>query len=340
MLERSSPKPTCANCQGGWRFVLPWVVGVVILTVVPLVFSLLLSLVRWDGMDYGDIAWVGLDHYREFTRVDARQPLAEADPWYWHLLGGQPADPSFYRSLYNSLVFSGFAVPLGLIVALALAVLLNTSLRGVGFFRTLFYLPHVLGGVATILVWSWIFNPQFGPINALIAGVYTALDPLVRLGGGQGTSAWPLPSWLMSPVWCKPAVVVMHVWTAGGAVFVFLAVLQRVDPATHEAARLDGAGRWDRFYLITLPQITPAVMFNLVTGLAAAMQAFNQPYLLYNRAQNDGLLFYVLQLYRCAFEPPYRLGYASAMAWVLFALVLVLALLALLSGRKWVHYES
>ena len=132
----------------------------------------------------------------------------------------------------------------------------------------------------------------------------------------------------------------MHAWTAGGAVFIFLAALQHVDPATLEAARIDGARRWQAFRHVVFPQLTPAILFNLATGLAGSMQAFHQAFLLYNRAQNDGLLFYMLHLYRSAFEPPYRLGYASAMAWVLFILLLLLSGIAVISGRKWVHYAD
>jgi len=246
----------------------------------------------------------------------------------------------FYKAMRNSVTFSLFAVPLSLFSAFALAMLLNAPLRGIAWFRSLFYMPHVLGGVATVLIWSWVLNPAFGPLNSIIQTAYDVIDPVVRLFHKSGTAAWPLPGWLMSKTWCKPAVVLIHVWTTGGAVFIFLAALQRVDPDTHLAAHLDGANAWQRLRLITLPQLTPAILFNLITGLVASMQSFNYAYLLYNRAQEDGLLFVSLQIYRTAFEPPYRLGYASAMACILFVLLLGVSLFAFWSRRIWVHYES
>jgi multiple sugar transport system permease protein len=318
----------------------PWILGLVLLNGAGGAWALGISMMRWDGGAVADARWVGGQHYRDLLGVDTGAPPTTDDPALWRWLGGQPANPQFYRALGNSIAYSLLAVPLGLIVALGLAVLLHRNLRGIGVFQGLYYLPHVLGGVATVIVWSWVFNPHFGPVNQLLAEVYAWLDPLIRMFDAQGTEDWPLPGWLMSPTWCKPAVAIMHAWTAGGAVFIFLAALQRVDTDTLEAARLDGARTWARFRHVVLPQLTPALLFNLVTGIAGSMQAFNQAYLLYNRAQEDGLLFYMLHLYRTAFEPPYRWGQAAAMGWILFAVLLVCAVLAVISGRKWVHYAD
>ncbi|MCH7813303.1 MAG: sugar ABC transporter permease [Planctomycetes bacterium] len=309
--------PRYARPSAGFWFALPWMIGVVGLVVVPLAGSGLLSLTRWDGLSWEvDLKWVGLGNYREILTDD----------------------PLFRRALGNSLYYALIGVPLSLAASLGVAVLLAKPIRGIGLFRTLFYLPHVLGGVATVVIWSWLFNPRFGPINAVLSGCFELLDPLVRLFNGEGTADWQAPNWFYSPMWCKPAWIVMQVWSFGGAMLIFLAALRHVPNELHEAAALDGAGRWRRFRHVTWPAITPALLFNLVTGLVLAMQAFHQAYLLGHRSQDDGLLFYVLYLYRCAFEPPYRVGYSAALGWIFFAVVFVLVLAAVRSARGWVFY--
>ncbi|MCP4589794.1 MAG: sugar ABC transporter permease [bacterium] len=324
----------------GGGFALPWMIGVLLLSVGPMLASFALSLVSWDGLEWSGIKWVGLDNYRQLAEFVPDDPLRSFDPWYFEALPGRPADPRFYRAVYNTLVYGLTAVPLGLVAALLMALLLDARMRGIAVFRTLYYLPHVLSGVATVMVWSWLFNPRFGWINLVLRGFYRALDPVLVAVGLEGTSSWPVPDWLYSPAACKPALVVMHVWAAGGAMLIFLAALQSIPASLYEAAAIDGAGRRRRFWSVTLPQITPALYFNLILGVVYALQTFSQPYLLRNRAQHDGLLFYVLYLYQCAFEEPHRLGYASAVAWVLFVVILLLTLLVVRSGRWWVHYES
>lgn len=260
-------------------------------------------------------------------------------PGGWGVVGRKPRDPLFWLSLYNTLSYSLFAAPLSVVFALILAWLLHACVRGATVFRTIYYLPHVLGGVATVLIWSWILNPRFGAVNAVIRGVYATLDPILALFGGS-SSDWPAPGWFLSPTWCKPGLVLMNVWTAGGAMFVFLAAMARLDPQLDEAARMDGAPSWRRFRAVTIPLLTPVVLFNLLTGISASMQAFNQAYLLQNRAQRDGMLLLPLLIYRNAFETPYRFGYASAMACILFGLLAIVGALTLRSARRWVHYES
>ena len=272
--------------------------------------------------------------------VDPSYAPTPADPWYWRALDGRPNDPRFYTSLANSLFFTLIAVPLGLCASLAVALLLNQPLRGVALFRAFVYVPHLMGGVATVMIWSWLLNPQFGWINELIRGSYGLLDPFVRIFHAGGTSHWDVPSWLYSSGACKPALILMHVWTMGGSMLIFLAALNRVRPELYSAARIDGASRLQRFRNVTLPQISPAILFCLVMGLIFAMQSFHDAYLLQNRAQGDGLLFYALYLYETAFEPPYRLGYAAALAWILFAVLGVMVLPLLAMTRRWVHYES
>ncbi len=305
--------------QPGWPFAVPWLLGLIGLTVLPALGSLLMSTLRWDGLSLSrDLQWVGAGNYRTVVTDD----------------------PLFRTALANSLIYSLLATPLTVAASLGAALLLWRPLRGLAVFRTLFYLPHVLGGVATILIWSWLFNPQFGPINAAIRSVFGLLDPVVRLFSPGGTSPWQPPNWLYCARWCKPALAVMQAWMFGGAMIVFLAALAHVPQRLRDAAAIDGAGPWHRFRNVTLIVLSPAILFNTVTSLVASMQAFNQAYLLYDRSQADGLLFYVLYLYRCAFEPPYRMGYASALAWVFFTLTVSLVVWAVRSARGWVFYEA
>jgi len=297
----------------GWLFSAPWLTGVVVLMVFSMAVSVVLSLVEWDGVSLSGMKWVGLSNYRTIVS----------------------SDMDFRISLYNTLVYAVFAVPLGLICSLALALLLDSTLRGIAFFRTMYYMPHVLGGVATILIWRWILHPDFGLLNSMGRDVYGLFAAL----GFSQAGTWPVPGWLYSPTWCKPAMLLMNLWGAGGAMLIFLAALQNVPEHLHEAAEIDGAGAWRRFWHVTLPQISPAIFFNLVMGIIGTLQIFNQAYLLQSGGQRKGLLFYVVYLYQRAFDR-YQMGYASALAWILFVIILALTAVVLWSGKHWVHYEG
>ncbi len=310
--------------RAGLLFALPWLTGLFVLTLGPVFISFLISLTRWDGLSITDgLSWVGAANYRE-------------------LLGqgvGDRPDPLAYRALGNSLWYTAVGVPLTLVTSLGAALLLNARVRGMGVFRVAFVLPYVLGGVATVMIWSWLLNPQYGLVNGGLRWLFAVIDPVVQLLGGSGTSGWSTPDWFYSPGACKPALVMMHVWLGGGSMLVFLAALQRVPQELRDAVAIDGGGRWQRFRHVTLPFVSPAILFNLVVGVIFSMQTFDEAYLLYNRSQEDGLLFYMVQLYRVAFEPPYRIGYASAMAWVLLVVLLVLVLPVVLLGRRYVYDE-
>jgi len=297
----------------GWLFASPWLVGVIVLMLLSMVGSIALSMVEWDGVALSGMKWVGPSHYGE-------------------ILTG---DRDFRISLTNSLVYAIFAVPLGLASSLMLAMLLNSAIRGISFFRTLYYMPHVLGGVATIMIWRWIFHPEFGLLNSMIRGVYGFVAAL----GIEQAATWPVPAWLYSATWAKPSMLLMSLWGAGGAMLIFLAALQNVPEHLYEAARIDGAGRTRCFWHITLPQISPAMFFNLVMGIIGTLQIFHQAYLLEAPGQRKALLFYVLYLYRRAFEH-YQMGYASALAWILFVIIMLLTAIVLITGRYWVYYEG
>lgn len=297
----------------GYLFASPWLVGFFGLTLLPIVASLLLSLVSWNGVNLKQIEWVAADNYRQALQ-----------------------DELVAKALWNTAFYSFIAVPLGLVVSLALAVLLNQKLRGIHFFRTIFYMPHVIGGVATIMMWMWVFNPDFGVLNSLIRAVAWPLQQL-----GWVSAQWQPPKWLYDPSWSKPSLIIMSVWGAGGAMLIFLAALQNVPQQLYEAADIDGAGRWRKFRHITVPQISPAIFFNLVMGIIGSFQVFNQAYIISGGTGRPAksTLFYVLYLYQQAFHH-FRMGYASALAWILFVIILALTLIVLRSSVLWVYYEG
>ncbi len=347
------------------RFTWPWLTGLILLTLIPLAASLLLSFTRWDGFSERDIEWVGLQHYRELldSALPATVPSDGASPDGAPLAarlpvssntknntGGQaasgtppassaPRHPRFLKAVYNTVVFAACAAPLGVVAALLLAVLLNQQIKGIAIFRCAYYLPHILGGVGTILIWQWLFNPDVGLINVTLQWAHGGWAWLAGLLGLE-VAAWAPPRWLHSPQWCKPALVLMHLWGSGGAMLIILAALQNVPERLYEAARLDGAGRWRRFRHVTLPQISPVILFNFVVGLIGAVRVFRPAYLLRHWSQDDGLLFYMVYLYENAFEDPARLGFASALTWILFVVLFVLTLLTVAISRRWVHYED
>lgn len=319
-------------------FLFPWVIGLTVLSLGPLVISFAVSLTNWERQSPDQsVAWVGLQQYQSALRVDSEYIPSLQDPWYWKLLGGKPDDSRYFASLYNSLYFTFFSVPLGLITSLAVALLLNRSMRGIAIIRGMVYLPHLLGGVATVMIWSWLLNPRFGLINEIIRSVYTLLDPAVRLVAINGTSDWPVPTWLYSPSGCKPAVILISIWTLGGAMLIFLAALRRIPAVMYEAARLDGADHWRQLLNITLPHLTPVILFNLIISVIFSMQVFGEAYLLQNRQQEEGLLFSMLYLFELAFTPPYRWGYAAALSWMMLMVTALLIVPLLWSARRWVH---
>lgn len=232
------------------------------------------------------------------------------------------ADPLFWQSLRVSGVYALLSVPLGMTVSLLLAVLLNQKLPGITVYRTLIYVPSVLSGVAISLLWVWILNPSFGIINVLLAKV-----------GIKG------PQWIYSEEWALPSLILMSLWGIGGSILVNLAGLQGIPTDLYEAAEIDGAGSWRRFFSITLPMLSPVIFFNLVMGIIGSLQTFTQAYVMTRGGPNNATLFYVLYLYQNAFSW-FKMGYASALAWILLLIILVLTLLVFRSAPFWVYYEG
>ncbi|RKX34701.1 MAG: ABC transporter permease [Verrucomicrobia bacterium] len=289
----------------GYGFILPWLLGFILLTAGPMAYSLYLSFTASNLLSPPQ--WVGLENFQRM--------LFE--------------DPLFYRSLLNTAIYAGLSVPLGLILSIGLALLLNAPVRGIGFFRTLFFFPSVTNMVAVAVLWMWIFNPEFGLLNAGL-----------RMIGIEG------PFWLQSDVWAKPALVLMSLWTVGGQMIIFLAALQGVPSDMLEAAALDGAGRRRRFFAVTLPLISPAILFNLIMGMIGAFQVFTQVFVMTGGVQpgseggpNNATLFIVLYIYKKAFQE-FDMGYASAMSWALFVIILAMTSLAWRLSRHRVHYSS
>lgn len=283
----------------GYIFILPWLLGMLFFTGGPIIASLLLSFCKWDLIT--KIQWVGLDNYvRMFSQ-----------------------DPRFWKSLYNTVYYTVFSVPLQLAAGLGIALLMNQNVKFIKAFRTIFYLPSVTAGVASAIIWMWLFNPDVGLINYAL-----------RLVGIQG------PLWLASEVWAKPVYVIMSLWGAGGGMLVYLAGLQGIPRALYEAASIDGANAWHKFLNVTLPMLSPILFFQMVILVIQSFQVFTQAYIMSggSGAPADSTLFYVVYLYQTAFRF-HQMGYASALAWILF-IVILLATLILFKFSNWVYYEG
>jgi multiple sugar transport system permease protein len=231
-------------------------------------------------------------------------------------------DPAVWTALRVTTTYAVVSVPLQLGFGLALALLLNARVRGQSIYRTIYYLPAVLSGVAVALLWRWIFAGDFGLLNAGLA--------LVGIDG---------PGWLTDRAWALPALMLMSLWSVGAGMVVYLAGLQGIPTDLSEAALVDGAGAWARLRHITVPVMTPVLFFQLVIGLIRALQVFTEAYVMTKGGPGDATLFFMLYLYRNAFES-FRMGYAAALAWILFLYILLLTALVFRSSRVWVHYEG
>ena len=229
-------------------------------------------------------------------------------------------DPLLIKSLMNTVAYAAMYVPAAICVALGLALLLNRGLPGMGIFRTAFYLPTLTQGVATFTLWSVIFEPRAGPLNRFLRLFID--DP---------------PDWIKDPFWVKPALVFMAVWSVGGMMLVFLAGLKNIPEQLYEAAEIDGAGRLGQFWHVTVPMLSPTIFFNVIVSTIASFQVFAAAFILTGVGPSNSTLFYVYYLFNRAFVY-FNMGYASAMAWLLFAIVLALTLVQMRLGKRWVHY--
>jgi len=281
----------------GWLFVSPWFIGFLAFTAWPFLQSLYLSFTRYNIVT--PAKWVGAANYRMLLTEDER----------------------FWKSAIVTLKFAAISVPLAIVAGVILALLLNSEVKGIAWFRTIFYLPSNVPTVATSVVFIWLLNPNIGLINRLL-GVL----------GVQG------PAWLNTSPWAFYSLLIMAMWGVGGSMVIYLAGLKDIPNYLYEAATLDGATPLQKLSKVTLPMLTPVIFFNLVMGIIGSFQYFTQAYVMTpNGGPDDSTLFYSLYLYQRAWKY-LDMGYASAMAWMLFLVIVVLTALVFRTQKRWVHY--
>jgi len=290
------------NTLKGLAFISPWMIGFCLFTAVPIGLSLYFSFCDFSNTSTGlPPVYIGLGNYRE-------------------LMG----DDIFWQCVRNTIYYAALVLPLGLVTALGAAMLLNGKIKGQSIYRTIIYLPSLVPAVAAAMLWLWLLNDQLGLINLA----------LHKIGISHP------PSWLNNPLWSMPALVLMSLWGVGNTVVIYLAGLQDVPRELYEAADIDGATTARKIWHVTLPSISPVIFFNLIMGIIGTLQAFTQMKLIMS---NDGqgpqrsTYLYAVYLYDNAFKYM-RMGYASAMAWLLLLAILVLTAIATWSSKKWVHY--
>ncbi|MBI1331559.1 MAG: extracellular solute-binding protein [Armatimonadetes bacterium] len=303
--------------KSGYKFLTPWIVGAVIFTLGPMILALLMSFAEWDII--APAKWRGLANFQEIFQ----------------------SDPSFYKSMIITAIYTVFSVTFGIIGALGLALLLNQKVRGVALYRTLYYIPSITSGVAGSLIWMRVFNPDNGLLNFLLYGPHGDWPVGVWLSNWIMHDPHKPVDWLQTETTAMPALIIMSVWGIGGGMVIFLAGLQGIPQHYYEAATLDGAGIIARFKSVTLPMLTPTIFFSAITGLIGAFQAFTQAFVISNGtgAPNDATRFFVLHIFSAAFQSA-RMGYASALGWVLFIIIMVITLIQMKLSRRWVYYES
>lgn len=291
----------------GWLFALPWLFGLIAFTLGPMLFSFYASFTRYNITTTP--IWIGLGNYNN---------IFFNDDFFW-------------RSIYNTFWMVLVRTPIVIVVSIGIALLLNIDLPGEKFFRSIIYLPNVLSGIAAIFLWKWILAPN-GILNQGLA-----------IFGIRG------PGWFVDPNWTKPGLVVMGVWWVGANILIYLAALKGIPRSLYEAAEIDGAANWAKTIYITLPMLTPAIFFQVVTSIIGTFQIFTTAYVLSGTDAATGgpgqsMLFYVLYLYNRAFgrvgPAGFQMGYASALAWILFVIILLVTLVQLSLARRWVYYES
>lgn len=283
----------------GFAFISPWFIGFLIFTAGPLLASLFLSFTQWGFVD--EPKFIGLQNYQKMF-----------------------SDPVFWIALRVTATFTAMSVPLVILVALSVALLMTRKLPGMYIFRTLYYLPAVVGGVPMALIWMWVFQPDYGILNRML-----------HLAGLPG------PNWLGSPQSAMIAIVMVSAWNFGLPMVVFIAGLQNIPPVLYEAASLDGANAWRRLRHVTLPMLSPTIFFILVNQIIVSFQVFDVVYVITNGNGSPlrSTLTYLLYFFQNAFQR-FNMGYASALVWMLFLIIMGFTLLIFKSSSLWVFYES
>lgn len=285
------------NLIKGLLFISPWLAGFLVFMLYPISASFYYSLCEYNTLK--PAIFIGLWNYIDLL-----------------------TDEIFWKSLWNTFYFALFALPLGQVVAIALAVLLNQRCVGRPLFRAIYFLPSLVPLVALAVIWLWIFNGEYGVLNHFLGWL-----------GIRG------PNWLGSTTWSKPALIIASLWTVGGAMIIYLASLQDVPRELYESAELDGASGWHKFIYITLPLISPIIYFNVIIGVITTLQIFAVPYVMTGGGPARSTLFYTMYLYNNAFSF-LRMGYASAMAWIMFVIILAATLAITRVSKSRVYYAG
>ncbi len=281
----------------GYLFISPFILGFLFWFLIPALTAGWLTFTDWNLIRAP--RYVGLDNLRQLGK-----------------------DALFWQSLQVTVIYTLASVPVGLVVSFLLALLMNTKVRGITFFRTVYYLPSIVPAVASAVLWAWIFNTDFGLANVVLRAV-----------------GLPKIQWLQDPDWALPALILMSLWGLGASMVIYLAGLQGIPDVFYEAAEIDGAGRWSQLWNITIPLMSPVIFFNLIIGIIGTFQVFTAGFLITDGGPQNSTLFYVLYLYRNGFEY-LRMGYAAALAWVLFIIIMALTLFVFKFAGGMVHYED
>ncbi|TAK20742.1 MAG: sugar ABC transporter permease [Chloroflexota bacterium] len=302
MVDRARRRVSPARLRHvveAYLFLSPWLIGYVALTFVPVLFSIYYSFTSYDVIS--PEKWIGLQNYVDaFTR-----------------------DDQFWPSLGKTAYYAGMTVPLGVVGSLLLAVFLNVRVWGTSIFRTLFFIPSLVPIVASTVLWFWLLQPDWGPVNRIV----------------WLTTGIIMPRWFQDPSWALPALISLALWTSlgGTRMIIFLAGLQGVPDELYDAAKVDGAGAWARFWHVTLPMLTPTIFFNLVLGIVGALQVFTSALVATEGGPAYATWFYALHIYKEAFQY-FNMGYASALAWLFAVLIVFLTWVQMRFARSWVYY--
>lgn len=282
----------------GLAFASPWIIGFICFTAYPFIVSFYYSLTSYDLINTPK--WVGFENYSAIFK-----------------------DSNFYKAIKNTFFMAIIAVPINLFSSLIIALILNLKVKGIAIYRTVYYLPAVIPAVAGAMLWSWLLNPEYGIIDIVLR-----------------TLGLPDPAWLTDPHFTKPALILMGLWGSGAGAIIYLAALQGIPSYFYEAASLDGANLWQKFRYITLPALSPVTLFQLIMGLIGAFQIFTESFILMGDSMggpDQSMLFYAVYLYQQAFVF-LKMGYAAALAWVLFVIVIIITIGVFKSSIRWVYY--
>ncbi|CDA68781.1 MAG: sugar ABC transporter permease [Lachnospiraceae bacterium] len=280
--------------RAGFYFILPWLIGLIVFTALPMLAAVYISMTDWDIV--GNAHFIGLQNYVKLFQEE-----------------------NFIRSLWVTVRYAIIAVPLTIATSLTIAVLLSKNYKGTGIFRVIYYMPAIVSGVAVAIVFKWILDPNYGLLNGIL-----------RFFHIQG------PDWLYDPNWVLPSYLIMAIWGAGGGLLTYLAALKDIPEDLYGAAMIDGANTFQKVRYITVPLMTPVIFYNLVLGIIGAFRKFTDAYVLGGAGKEGN--FYMVYLYEEAFSH-YRMGYATALAWVLFAIILLLTFVVNWTKKYWVYSE-